>query len=127
MEIILIFAFSKRSVSNLAGVHPDLVRVVRRAIQITTVDFTVTEGLRTKTMIKIDKLLHFLAGIAIAAFSYPFGIILSATLVILIAVGKEVYDRQSGTGTPEVPDAIVTMLGGALLLLWYTMIPFGTQ
>lgn len=36
-----------RSESNLAGVNPDLVRVVRRAAEITTVDFIVTEGLRT--------------------------------------------------------------------------------
>ena len=32
---------------NLIGVHPDLVRVVERAITITTVDFRVAEGLRT--------------------------------------------------------------------------------
>jgi len=37
----------KRSEANLAGVHPDLVRVVRRAIHITATDFTVIEGLRT--------------------------------------------------------------------------------
>ena len=32
----------------MEGVHPDLVRVVERAIQITDVDFGVTEGLRTR-------------------------------------------------------------------------------
>lgn len=37
-----------RSRLNLRGVHPDLVRVVERAIQLTDVDFTVTEGLRTE-------------------------------------------------------------------------------
>lgn len=37
----------KRSRERLKGVHPDLVRVVQRAIQITPVDFTVGEGLRT--------------------------------------------------------------------------------
>jgi len=31
---------------RLKGVHDDLVRVVERAIEITTVDFTVLEGLR---------------------------------------------------------------------------------
>lgn len=41
------FKLSSRSEGNLVGVHPDLVRVVRRAIQITEVDFTVIEGLRT--------------------------------------------------------------------------------
>lgn len=32
----------------MVGVHPDLVRVVERAIQITEIDFVVVEGLRTK-------------------------------------------------------------------------------
>jgi peptidoglycan L-alanyl-D-glutamate endopeptidase CwlK len=42
------FSFSHRSERNLRGVHPDLVRVVRRALQLSPVDFTVVEGLRTK-------------------------------------------------------------------------------
>lgn len=37
-----------RSAARLAGVHPDLQRVVRLAAQITEVDFVVTEGLRTQ-------------------------------------------------------------------------------
>lgn len=41
------FRLSKRSVDKLVGVHPELVRVVRRAIEITDVDFVVTEGVRT--------------------------------------------------------------------------------
>jgi len=36
-----------RSKQRLQGVHPDLVRVVERAIFMTTVDFTVLEGMRT--------------------------------------------------------------------------------
>lgn len=42
------FRLSSRSLSRLEGVHPDLVRVVKRAITITPVDFGITEGLRTK-------------------------------------------------------------------------------
>lgn len=42
------FTFSARSEITMRGVHTDLVRVVRRALQITPVDFVVTEGLRTK-------------------------------------------------------------------------------
>lgn len=34
---------------KLRGVHPDLVKVVERAIEITKVDFTVLEGLREPT------------------------------------------------------------------------------
>ena len=40
------YELSKRSKDRLSGVHPDLVKVVERAIEITTVDFTVLEGLR---------------------------------------------------------------------------------
>jgi peptidoglycan L-alanyl-D-glutamate endopeptidase CwlK len=36
-----------RSKQRLKGLHPDLVKVVERAIEISTVDFTVLEGLRT--------------------------------------------------------------------------------
>lgn len=41
------FKLSRRSRDNLIGVDPELVAVVERAIQITTVDFAVTEGVRT--------------------------------------------------------------------------------
>ena len=41
------FKLSKRSTANLVGVHPDLVAVVSRAIEITPIDFGVTEGIRT--------------------------------------------------------------------------------
>lgn len=40
------FKLGPRSQMRLKGVHPDLVKVVERAIEITTVDFTVLEGLR---------------------------------------------------------------------------------
>lgn len=40
------FALSARSKSRLEGVHPDLVRVVERAIEISEIDFVVTEGVR---------------------------------------------------------------------------------
>lgn len=36
-----------RSLSRLEGVHPDLVRVVKRAAAMSALDFTVLEGLRT--------------------------------------------------------------------------------
>jgi peptidoglycan LD-endopeptidase CwlK len=42
------FTLSLKSEHRLQGVHPDLVRVVRRALELTSVDFAVTEGLRTK-------------------------------------------------------------------------------
>lgn len=41
------FSLGQRSLDRLKGLHPDLVRVVKRAITLTPVDFTVLEGLRT--------------------------------------------------------------------------------
>jgi peptidoglycan L-alanyl-D-glutamate endopeptidase CwlK len=43
MSIIL----GTRSLSRLEGVHPDLVRVVKKAASMSDLDFTVLEGLRT--------------------------------------------------------------------------------
>ena len=42
------FKLGSKSLERLRGVHPDLVAVVKRAITISEIDFTVTEGLRTK-------------------------------------------------------------------------------
>jgi peptidoglycan L-alanyl-D-glutamate endopeptidase CwlK len=41
------FSFSPRSLKNLEDLHPDLLAVARRALELTEVDFTVTEGRRT--------------------------------------------------------------------------------
>lgn len=41
------YRLSNRSKARLEGVHPDLVACVLRAIEITEVDFSVLEGLRT--------------------------------------------------------------------------------
>ena len=42
------FKLGATSLARLKGVHPDLVKVVKRAIELTKQDFTVLEGLRTK-------------------------------------------------------------------------------
>lgn len=41
------FGLSRASRAKLQGVHPDLVAVVERAIELTDVDFRVTQGVRT--------------------------------------------------------------------------------
>lgn len=43
MSIIL----GEKSLKRLEGVHPDLVRVVKKAAILSSIDFTVLEGLRT--------------------------------------------------------------------------------
>lgn len=41
------YVLGKRSRERLQGVHPDLVAVVERAIEVSVVDFTVLEGVRS--------------------------------------------------------------------------------
>lgn len=41
------YQLSKRSRDRLSGVHPDLVRVIEKAIEISDMDFTVLEGVRS--------------------------------------------------------------------------------
>lgn len=41
------FVFGQKSKDRLKGVHPDLVKVVERALQLSKVDFSVLEGVRT--------------------------------------------------------------------------------
>jgi peptidoglycan L-alanyl-D-glutamate endopeptidase CwlK len=41
------FRLSQRSRERLKGVHPDLVRVMIRGLQLSPTDFMITEGLRT--------------------------------------------------------------------------------
>ena len=41
------YKLGERSLKRLEGVHPDLVLVVKRAIERTTIDFTVVEGVRS--------------------------------------------------------------------------------
>ncbi|HEV2557971.1 MAG TPA: M15 family metallopeptidase [Microvirga sp.] len=41
------FAFGAPSRAKFKGVHPDLVRVFERAIQLSEIDFRVTQGVRT--------------------------------------------------------------------------------
>lgn len=41
------FKFSQRSEKNLIGINADLARLARRALQLSVVDFGITEGLRS--------------------------------------------------------------------------------
>jgi len=42
------FSLSQRSKDRLSGVHPDLVKVIEEAIKGSPLDFSISEGLRTK-------------------------------------------------------------------------------
>jgi hypothetical protein len=69
----------------------------------------------------IDKITHFLAGSTIAAALLPWGVIPALLAVIVAAVGKELWDAQ-GHGTPDIMDAVATIIGGAAMAGWYYMI-----
>lgn len=43
------YILGKKSLDRLSGVHPHLVAVVKRAIELTDIDFTVLEGVRSKS------------------------------------------------------------------------------
>jgi peptidoglycan L-alanyl-D-glutamate endopeptidase CwlK len=42
------FSFGNKSKERLSGVHPDLVKVMEESIKESPLDFSITEGLRTK-------------------------------------------------------------------------------
>lgn len=79
-EIGKMYQLGKRSRSRLEGVHPDLVAVVEKAIQITEQDFSVGEGLRTlerqKVLVAEGKSTtlnsRHLTGHAVDLLPYPF-------------------------------------------------------
>ena len=48
------FKFSTRSKERLAVVHPDLVKVTQRALELSPYDFGITEGLRNKEQQKAN-------------------------------------------------------------------------
>ena len=41
------YSFGVKSKTKLAGIHPDLLKVMTRAMETTDLDFAVIEGLRT--------------------------------------------------------------------------------
>lgn len=43
----MVYSLSPKSLSMLKGIHPDLVKVIKRAIQITDIEFSIIEGMRT--------------------------------------------------------------------------------
>ena len=60
-----------------------------------------------------DKKLHIAAGFIIGSigaclWGAPFGF----GLAVLAGLGKEVYDKISGKGTPEAFDSLATVVGG---------------
>ena len=74
-----------------------------------------------------DKLLHYFYGQVIFICMYAVFIwcnidksssmISSFSIVLIVAIAKEVYDKVSGTGTPEIMDVVVTVCGAIIPIL----------
>lgn len=64
-----------------------------------------------------DKANHATYGAAIACTGLlAHSVTAAAILVAAFAIGKEVYDRASKKGTPDLMDALATIAGGAFVL-----------
>ena len=62
-----------------------------------------------------DKQGHFIAGVLAYAIIHFFSPFLALSVVLLMAIGKEVYDYyHKENHTPELMDAIATILGGVV-------------
>ena len=64
-----------------------------------------------------DKANHFVYGAVIAAPVAVVSPLAAAAVCAAFAIGKEIRDKVTGKGNPELMDAVVTMAGGATVLL----------
>ena len=73
-----------------------------------------------------DKWLHLAVGFIITFFIGLFSPLWGFTAGILAAAGKEVYDKVSKKGTPELWDFIFTVIGVllAILNIWISRLFF---
>ena len=72
-------------------------------------------------MIPLDKQLHIFSGGFLAALLLPFGFEVAWAGVVIAALGKEVYDRVSGRGTPELADSFATIVGGSVVVISHVL------
>jgi hypothetical protein len=67
-------------------------------------------------VIRQDLANHAVYGAAIACLGGFHSVLAGAMLCALFGIGKEVYDRVSKRGTPDVLDAAATLTGGFFVL-----------
>lgn len=67
--------------------------------------------------IPADKVYHCLGGVVLFAIGQLFGY--GLVLAIIGAIGKEIYDKLHPNHTPDVWDAVATILGGLLGYIIY--------
>ena len=67
--------------------------------------------------IPADKANHFAYGAILAGLGSLHSVAVGAALCVALAIAKEVYDRVSKRGTPEIMDAVWTVAGGLPVLI----------
>jgi hypothetical protein len=71
-----------------------------------------------KILIPQDKANHFVYGFLIFAFFTLFFTELTCLLIVVfIAAGKEIYDKLSKKGTPEILDFVFTVIPALILTI----------
>lgn len=68
-----------------------------------------------------DKAFHFIAGQVIALGSVWMGLPWSIVIVVLIAAGKEVWDKHNPPHQCDVWDAVVTVVGAVPIWIAYCL------
>ena len=73
--------------------------------------------------VPVDKFMHFICGLVIAALLTPFIGAYSILVVAVIAALKEIYDaRHPDKHTADFMDWVATVLGGVLGMLIITLL-----
>ncbi len=68
-------------------------------------------------VIPADKANHFAYGAMAAGMGSLHSVAAGAALCAAVAIGKEIYDRVSKRGTPDLMDAVWTMAGAMPVLV----------
>jgi hypothetical protein len=68
-----------------------------------------------------DKKLHMIVGFIISLSAIFIPAMWALFAVIVIGAFKEIYDKLSGKGTPEVLDFVATVAGGLPVIMAYLM------
>ena len=64
-----------------------------------------------------DKANHFAYGAVLAGIGALHSVLAGAALCAVFAIGKELYDRVSKRGTPDLNDALATLAGALPVLV----------
>lgn len=78
-----------------------------------------------KIVIPEDKQKHLVAGFIVAAtVSLLLGVWVGVAAATLAGAGKEIYDKASGKGTPELADFLFTVAGALIYATFAYLLPW---